>query len=92
MAERTLPVEVLALSLWRRSFTLQRSFDRIANFFVFGDSYDRIMTLQHAARISVDHEYRLMARVKEDGIRGLRADTFLCEQFRAQLLGWSREH
>src|SRR5450755_2947272 len=92
MDRRTLLVERVERSRWRRFFALQCLLDQRANFIVLSISGYRVVTLQHAAGVGVDHEDRVVSRIKKNGVGRLGADAFLRQQFLPQLLGGCREH
>jgi len=66
--------------------------EELANFFVGVLRSGELMPLEHAARVGVNYEYRMLAGIEENGVRGLGPDAMHPEELFAQCGGRCAEH
>lgn len=67
-------------------------FHQRADFLVTGFCADDAVALEHATRVGVDNDDRMVSGIEQDGVGGLRTDAVEGEQLGAELFSRLREH
>jgi hypothetical protein len=84
--------ERLSHPVWNFGDLAQGLLKKFARFFVAHFRVSNSVAFQDPAAISIHHKDRMLSRVKQYGIRGLRPNSIQCEQLLAEFVRGLREH
>src|ERR1700687_47604 len=76
----------------QRHVASKAAFKELADFFVRLRRRGELMALQQTPGIGLDHEYRVLACIQQDGVRCFWATAMDGEKLFAQRRRWSAEH
>src|SRR3981081_3116514 len=76
----------------QRCVARKATFKELADFFVSLRRRGELMAFKQPTRVSIDHEYGVVARIEQDGVRRFRANAVHREKLFPQRSRWSAEH